>query len=112
MLRTAALGLSALLALGCAAESVGLTEQDLETIRAEIRRTYNRDLAAQAELLGCNPEWNLGIQDLFLEIKDGEASGLIEYWSSDCSTFSAEPIKEFCNVTVYDNGSWLWKCEQ
>jgi hypothetical protein len=122
MLRIAALGLSALFALGCATESVGLTEQDLDDIRRDIRKTYaEKDLSACIEQAGLGgndfttAEWCESqpflLIDLFLEKKDGEASGFIK-WNDRYHLYKKKELTHSCSVTVYDNGSYLWKCER
>jgi hypothetical protein len=112
MLRIAALGLSALFALGCAAEPVGLTEQDLDDIRPAIRKHY-----AAKDLQDCRDsgtyiydycaEIPFALKDLFLEIRDGEASGFIKYLPRQDRSIE---VVLWCSVTVYDNGEYAWKC--
>ena len=119
MLKVAALGLSALLSLGCVMETVSLTEKDLEDIRRDIRKTYAEQDARDCEdyrvpprytweaLQSCREE-PFRLIDLFLELKDGEASGFIKYETRADS----REVSLWCSVTVYDNGSYVWKCER
>ncbi len=114
MLRVAVFGLTALLALGCATETFSLTEKDLDDIRRDIRKTYaEKDLSACIDQAGWeNAEWCESqpflLADLFLELKDGEASGYIK-WTDRYRSWEDE-LTHWCSVSVYDNGSYVWKC--
>jgi hypothetical protein len=107
-------GIATLLTAGCATASVGLTEQDLEEIRIAIRKEY-----AAIDLKDCRESgiWvdpsfcdtmPFGFRETFLELKDGEASGFIKY---EPRAGFGEVVTRWCKVTTYDNGDYVWKCE-
>jgi hypothetical protein len=83
-----ALGLATLLLSGGCAS--GLTEEDLVTLRADIRSQYEE----RADV----------VEEVFLEMRDGEASGFVRWYAA------GETYFHDCTVTVYDNGQISWSC--
>ena len=79
---------AALLLAGCATS--GLTEEDLVTLRADIRNSYEE----RADV----------VQEVFLGLIDGKASGYVKWYAAG-ETFSHD-----CTVTVYDDGQITWRC--
>jgi hypothetical protein len=108
-----ALALCALTAFGCAAETARLSEQDLQNIRRSIRETYNaKDLEecrqSGAFVWDACADYSVIDVELFLESKDGEYSG---YYKYQPRRSSLPVVTLWCNVTVYDSGNYIWKCE-
>jgi hypothetical protein len=109
-------GIATLLTAGCATASVGLTEQDLERIRIEIRKEYAaidlkecRDRGTWTDPSICDTV-SFGFKEIFLELKDGEASGFIKY--EPRLMWEDVVVTRWCKVTVYDNGDYVWKCSE
>jgi len=121
MLKVAALGLSALLVLGCQvgqtsapppeqSPNLGLTEQDLEQIRKDIADEYQSNAFNECMKFTNRLEYCLHpplSTEVFIELKDGEASGLVRWETRP----GGETLTHLCSVTVYDNGSYIWSCK-